>query len=176
MIGLSLTSLLTLQENYPLGTSVLELIMSDRDSLENGPPYTFQITEGNEGKAFQINQDGWLVTSAILNRKAKGQYLLQIQVDRSSSLTAQSYWAHTLVEKGFHQHTLLMTVTNSSLAVHRVVHWRKGMLPQHAGRRPADTVTMVGEVGQGEVGMRVELRRAKWGGTGAGGPGRGQVR
>ncbi|KAM3849026.1 protocadherin Fat 2 [Vipera latastei] len=68
------------QENSPVGTSVLELIMSDRDSPENGPPYNFQIVEGNEGRAFQVNQDGVLVTSSILNRRAKEQYLLQVQV------------------------------------------------------------------------------------------------
>lgn len=55
--------------------------MSDRDSPENGPPYNFQIVEGNEGKAFQINQAGVLVTSSILNRRTKEQYLLQVQVD-----------------------------------------------------------------------------------------------
>ncbi|XP_042309716.1 protocadherin Fat 2 [Sceloporus undulatus] len=71
------------QENSPVGTSVLELVMSDRDSPENGPPYFFKITEGNEGKAFQINQDGVLVTSSILNRRAKDQYLLQVQVTDS---------------------------------------------------------------------------------------------
>ncbi|KAK9406470.1 protocadherin Fat 2 [Crotalus adamanteus] len=68
------------QENSPVGTSVLELIMSDRDSPENGPPYIFQIVEGNEGRAFQVNQDGVLVTSSILNRRTKEQYLLQVQV------------------------------------------------------------------------------------------------
>ncbi|XP_053156770.1 protocadherin Fat 2 isoform X2 [Hemicordylus capensis] len=79
------------QENSPVGTSVLELIMSDRDSSENGPPYSFQITEGNEGKAFQINQNGVLVTSSILNRKAKNQYLLQVQATDSGAPPLSSY-------------------------------------------------------------------------------------
>ncbi|XP_067423513.1 protocadherin Fat 2 [Emydura macquarii macquarii] len=68
------------QENAPVGTSVLELIMSDRDSPENGPPYSFQITEGNDGKAFDVTVDGLLVTSSVLNRRTKEQYLLQVQV------------------------------------------------------------------------------------------------
>jgi len=68
------------QENAPVGTSVLELIMSDRDSPENGPPYSFQITQGNDGKAFDVTQNGLLVTSSILNRRVKEQYLLQVQV------------------------------------------------------------------------------------------------
>ncbi|XP_010181879.1 PREDICTED: protocadherin Fat 2 [Mesitornis unicolor] len=71
------------QENAPVGTSVLELIMSDRDSPENGPPYSFQITQGNDGKAFDVTQNGLLVTSSILNRRVKEQYLLQVQVSDS---------------------------------------------------------------------------------------------
>uniref|UniRef100_A0A8C2T5B4 FAT atypical cadherin 2 n=1 Tax=Coturnix japonica TaxID=93934 RepID=A0A8C2T5B4_COTJA len=71
------------QENAPVGTSVLELIMSDRDSPENGPPYSFQITQGNDGKAFDVTQNGLLVTSSILNRRMKEQYLLQVQVSDS---------------------------------------------------------------------------------------------
>ncbi|KFV61323.1 Protocadherin Fat 2, partial [Dryobates pubescens] len=71
------------QENAPVGTSVLELIMSDRDSPENGPPYSFQITQGNDGKAFDVTQNGLLVTSSVLNRRIKEQYLLQVQVSDS---------------------------------------------------------------------------------------------
>lgn len=64
-----------------MGTSVLELIMSDRDTPENGPPYSFQITQGNDGKAFDVTQNGLLVTSSVLNRRMKEQYLLQVQVE-----------------------------------------------------------------------------------------------
>uniref|UniRef100_A0A8C8SUZ8 FAT atypical cadherin 2 n=1 Tax=Pelusios castaneus TaxID=367368 RepID=A0A8C8SUZ8_9SAUR len=71
------------QENAPIGTSVQELVMSDRDSPENGPPYSFQITEGNDGKAFDVTQDGLLMTSSVLNRRMKEQYLLQVQVSDS---------------------------------------------------------------------------------------------
>ncbi|XP_074739811.1 protocadherin Fat 2 isoform X1 [Strix uralensis] len=71
------------QENAPVGTSILELIMSDRDSPENGPPYSFQITQGNDGKAFDVTQNGLLVTSSVLNRGTKEQYLLQVQVSDS---------------------------------------------------------------------------------------------
>uniref|UniRef100_K7FLZ5 FAT atypical cadherin 2 n=1 Tax=Pelodiscus sinensis TaxID=13735 RepID=K7FLZ5_PELSI len=74
---------MVVQETAPVGTSVLQLIMSDRDSPENGPPYTFQITEGNDGKVFSVTQDGLLVTSSLLNRRTKEQYLLQVQVSDS---------------------------------------------------------------------------------------------
>lgn len=69
------------QESALVGTSVLELVLSDRDSPENGPPFSFQITEGNDGEAFDVTQDGLLVTSSVLNRRSKEQYLLQVQVE-----------------------------------------------------------------------------------------------
>ncbi|XP_069510101.1 protocadherin Fat 2 [Ambystoma mexicanum] len=71
---------LMLQEDCPVGTSVLELIMTDRDSPENGPPYRFKIMAGNEGHAFQVDPNGLLTTSSTLKRKLKEKYLLQIQV------------------------------------------------------------------------------------------------
>ncbi|KAJ1128407.1 hypothetical protein NDU88_006786 [Pleurodeles waltl] len=71
---------LMLQENSPVGTSVLELIMTDRDSPENGPPYRFRIVAGNDGNAFQVGSNGLLTTSSALRRKLKEKYLLQIQV------------------------------------------------------------------------------------------------
>ncbi|XP_043843520.1 protocadherin Fat 2 isoform X3 [Dromiciops gliroides] len=74
---------IVVQENVPLGSRVLELILSDRDSPKNGPPYSFHIIEGNDGSAFRVTEDGWLVTAAALNRRFKEQYLLQIQVSDS---------------------------------------------------------------------------------------------
>ncbi|XP_028906850.1 protocadherin Fat 2 [Ornithorhynchus anatinus] len=74
---------IVVQESAPLGTSVLELTVSDRDSPENGPPYSFRIAERNDGLAFRITQDGVLMTAAVLRRAAKEQYLLQVQVSDS---------------------------------------------------------------------------------------------
>ncbi|XP_027697609.1 protocadherin Fat 2 isoform X3 [Vombatus ursinus] len=74
---------IVVQENAPLGSRVLELILNDRDSPKNGPPYSFRIIEGNDGSAFRVTEDGWLVTAAALNRRFKEQYLLQIQVSDS---------------------------------------------------------------------------------------------
>ncbi|XP_019361654.1 PREDICTED: protocadherin Fat 2 isoform X1 [Gavialis gangeticus] len=71
------------QESALVGTSVLELVLSDRDAPENGPPFSFQITEGNDGETFDVTQDGLLVTSSVLNRRSKEQYLLQVQVSDS---------------------------------------------------------------------------------------------
>ncbi|KAA8594619.1 hypothetical protein FQN60_011754 [Etheostoma spectabile] len=60
---------LIIQENRPKGTSVLQLIVTDRDASHNGPPFTFAIVDGNEGDAFHINQQGALVAVGALNRK-----------------------------------------------------------------------------------------------------------
>ncbi|XP_006893802.1 PREDICTED: protocadherin Fat 2 [Elephantulus edwardii] len=85
----------TVQENSPIGSKVLQLILSDPDSPENGPPYSFQITKGNIGSAFRVTPEGWLVTTAGLSRRAQEWYELQIEVSDSgipplSSLTSVS--------------------------------------------------------------------------------------
>ncbi|KAM6224231.1 protocadherin Fat 2 [Rhynchocyon petersi] len=85
----------TVQENSPIGSKVLQLILSDPDSPENGPPYSFRITRGNIGSAFHVTPDGWLVTTVGLNKRAQEWYELQIEVSDSgvpplSSLTSVS--------------------------------------------------------------------------------------
>lgn len=72
--------LVLLQENRPVGTSVLQLTVTDRDATHNGPPFTFSIVAGNEDSAFQVNPQGELLAAAALSRQAKDHYLLQIQV------------------------------------------------------------------------------------------------
>ncbi|XP_019482771.1 PREDICTED: protocadherin Fat 2 [Hipposideros armiger] len=73
----------SVQENAPIGSQVLQLILSDPDSPENGPPYSFQITKGNDGSAFRVTPDGWLVTTMGLSRRAQEWYQLQIEVSDS---------------------------------------------------------------------------------------------
>uniref|UniRef100_A0A667WI06 FAT atypical cadherin 1a n=1 Tax=Myripristis murdjan TaxID=586833 RepID=A0A667WI06_9TELE len=74
---------LIIQENRPTGTSVLQLTVTDRDATHNGPPFSFAIVDGNDGDAFQINQQGALVAVGLLNKKSKEHYLLQAQVSDS---------------------------------------------------------------------------------------------
>ncbi|XP_068134762.1 protocadherin Fat 1 isoform X2 [Hyperolius riggenbachi] len=69
-----------IQENKPIGFSVLHLVVTDKDSSHNGPPFTFTILSGNDDNTFQINQQGVLTTVATLSRKANDQYMLQVQV------------------------------------------------------------------------------------------------
>uniref|UniRef100_A0A452QUT3 Protocadherin Fat 2 n=1 Tax=Ursus americanus TaxID=9643 RepID=A0A452QUT3_URSAM len=73
----------SVQENSPIGSKVLQLILSDPDSPENGPPYSFRITNGNDGSAFRVTPDGWLVTTVGLSRRVQEWYQLQIKVSDS---------------------------------------------------------------------------------------------
>lgn len=68
------------QDNSPAGTSVLTLIATDKDSSKNGPPFNFQIMEGNEDSMFQISPDGVLSTTAVLSRGSKEKHVLKIKV------------------------------------------------------------------------------------------------
>lgn len=68
------------QENSPIGVKVLQLILDDPDSPQNGPPYSFRITKGNTGSVFRVTPDGWLVTAAGLSRRAQEWYQLHIEV------------------------------------------------------------------------------------------------
>ncbi|EPY88630.1 FAT tumor suppressor 2, partial [Camelus ferus] len=75
----------SVQENSPIGSKVLQLILSDPDSPENGPPYSFRITKGNHGSAFRVTPDGWLVTTRGLSKRVQEWYQLQIEVSDSGT-------------------------------------------------------------------------------------------
>ncbi|XP_078086838.1 protocadherin Fat 1-like [Mustelus asterias] len=82
-----------IQENEPIGSSVLQLLVIDRDSDSNGPPFLFSIAAGNEGNNFHIDQQGLLKTQARLQQKVRDQYILQVQVTDSGqpSLSSSSF-------------------------------------------------------------------------------------
>ncbi|XP_069780628.1 protocadherin Fat 1a isoform X4 [Narcine bancroftii] len=69
-----------IQENKPIGSSVLQLQVIDKDSSHNGPPFTFMIIGGNDGNEFQINPQGLIFSSSQLDHKIKDVYLLQVKV------------------------------------------------------------------------------------------------
>lgn len=66
-----------------MGFSVLQLIVTDKDSSHNGPPFFFTIVSGNDDGAFEVNQQGVLLTSGIIKRKMKDRYLLHVKVRKS---------------------------------------------------------------------------------------------
>ncbi|KAM9622277.1 protocadherin Fat 1 [Trichechus inunguis] len=69
-----------IQENKPVGFSVLQLVVTDEDSSHNGPPFFFTIVSGNDDRAFEVNQQGVLLTSVAIRRKVKDHYLLHVKV------------------------------------------------------------------------------------------------
>lgn len=71
------------QENKPVGVSVLKLVVTDKDSSHNGPPFFFTIVSGNDDNTFEVNQHGVLLTAAAIKKKEKDHYLLHVKVSQS---------------------------------------------------------------------------------------------
>ncbi|KAK2891240.1 hypothetical protein Q8A67_013883 [Cirrhinus molitorella] len=68
---------LIIQEDLPSGAVVLQLNVTDTDSPQNGPPFSFSILKGDEPSPFSIDQQGVLKTAGPLK---KSQHILQVQV------------------------------------------------------------------------------------------------
>ncbi|XP_072352995.1 protocadherin Fat 1a isoform X3 [Scyliorhinus torazame] len=98
-----------IQENKPIGASVLQLQVIDRDSSHNGPPFTFTIINGNEENEFQINPQGLLISSSHLNHKVKDMYLLQVQVTDSGRppLTSSTFIKLKIIEESIYPPAIL---------------------------------------------------------------------
>ncbi|XP_022539774.2 protocadherin Fat 2 [Astyanax mexicanus] len=77
------THSLVLQEGEAVGSSILQLLVSDRDTPQNGPPFSYHIVSGNEGRHFQVDQGGLLSLSSALGKRGKLQHVLKIQVTDS---------------------------------------------------------------------------------------------
>ncbi|XP_076877989.1 protocadherin Fat 2 [Brachyhypopomus gauderio] len=71
---------LVLQEGEDVGSGILQLSVRDRDTPPNGPPFSYHIVSGNEGKHFYVDQGGLLSLSSPLGKRGKPQHLLKIQV------------------------------------------------------------------------------------------------
>ncbi|KAM9850314.1 protocadherin Fat 2 [Aulostomus maculatus] len=74
---------LVLQEGESVGSSILQLIVTDKDTPKNGPPFSFHIVSGNKDGRFHIDQGGLLSLSAPLRKKVKSHHQLKIQVTDS---------------------------------------------------------------------------------------------
>uniref|UniRef100_A0AAY4ENR5 Protocadherin Fat 2 n=1 Tax=Denticeps clupeoides TaxID=299321 RepID=A0AAY4ENR5_9TELE len=74
---------LVLQEGESVGSSILQLVVTDRDTPQNGPPFSYHIVSGNEDRRFHVDQGGLLSLSAPLKKRTKPQHLLKIQVTDS---------------------------------------------------------------------------------------------
>ncbi|XP_017285240.1 protocadherin Fat 2 isoform X2 [Kryptolebias marmoratus] len=74
---------LYLQEGESIGSSILQLVVKDRDTPKNGPPFSFHIISGNNERRFHVDQGGLLSLSAPLRKKTKPFHQLKIQVTDS---------------------------------------------------------------------------------------------
>ncbi|XP_054014590.1 fat-like cadherin-related tumor suppressor homolog isoform X2 [Hylaeus anthracinus] len=68
------------QEDKPLGHTVLQFVVTDADIDKNADPFTFDFRSGNEGDAFRLEQDGTLRTATKFNSRVKDKYVLHIRV------------------------------------------------------------------------------------------------
>ncbi len=59
---------------------MLRFEVEDADTPTNGPPYKFDIVEGQPDHEFKVDADGVLSTAARFNREIKDQYNLVIRV------------------------------------------------------------------------------------------------
>ncbi|XP_068596339.1 protocadherin Fat 2 [Brachionichthys hirsutus] len=74
---------LVLQEGGPVGSSILQLVVADKDTPTNGPPFSFHIVTGNEDQQFHVDQGGLLSLSAPLTKRVRPRHQLQIQATDS---------------------------------------------------------------------------------------------
>uniref|UniRef100_A0A9J8BR52 FAT atypical cadherin 3a n=1 Tax=Cyprinus carpio carpio TaxID=630221 RepID=A0A9J8BR52_CYPCA len=72
-----------IQENKPLGTSVLQLSVIDKDASHNGPPFHFHILSGNEGAWFKLDREGLLTSNKVFRRSEGTDYVIHVQASDS---------------------------------------------------------------------------------------------
>uniref|UniRef100_A0A3Q2XS24 FAT atypical cadherin 3a n=1 Tax=Hippocampus comes TaxID=109280 RepID=A0A3Q2XS24_HIPCM len=94
-----------IQENKPIGTSIIQLSVIDLDSSHNGPPFDFHILSGNEGGEFQLEQDGTLVANQVFRRDLATKYVVHIQVTDSGRprLSSSSMLTVRVIEESLHR-------------------------------------------------------------------------
>ncbi|XP_028429145.1 protocadherin Fat 3 [Perca flavescens] len=94
-----------IQENKPIGTSILQLSVIDQDSSHNGQPFDFRILTGNEGGEFVLEKDGTLVANQVFRRDLATQYVIVIQVTDSGKprLSSSSVLTVRVIEESLHR-------------------------------------------------------------------------
>uniref|UniRef100_A0A8K9WW54 FAT atypical cadherin 3a n=1 Tax=Oncorhynchus mykiss TaxID=8022 RepID=A0A8K9WW54_ONCMY len=94
-----------IQENKPIGTSILQLSVIDQDSSHNGPPFEFRILSGNEGGEFTLEWDGTLLANQVFRRDLATEYVIQVQVRDSGKprLSSSSTLTVRVIEESLHR-------------------------------------------------------------------------
>ncbi|XP_036379708.1 protocadherin Fat 3-like [Megalops cyprinoides] len=68
-----------IQVDKPVGTSILQLSVTDQDSSLNGAPFEFQIISGNTENAFILDQAGVFWSNCIFGLDGTREYTIQVQ-------------------------------------------------------------------------------------------------
>ncbi|KAB5550105.1 hypothetical protein PHYPO_G00049870 [Pangasianodon hypophthalmus] len=68
-----------IQENKPVGRSILQLSVTDKDAAHNGPPFHFNILSGNEGMWFALDREGLITSNQMFRRSERMEYVIQVE-------------------------------------------------------------------------------------------------
>ncbi|KAI1893987.1 hypothetical protein AGOR_G00129330 [Albula goreensis] len=94
-----------IQENKPVGTSILQLSVTDKDASHNGAPFEFRILSGNEGSEFTLDQNGILTSNQVFSQDMATEYVIQIQAKDSGKprLASTSFVFVRVIEESLHK-------------------------------------------------------------------------
>ncbi|XP_038617667.1 protocadherin Fat 3 isoform X2 [Tachyglossus aculeatus] len=98
-----------IQENKPVGTSILQLVVTDRDSFHNGPPFTFSIVAGNEEEEFMLDPHGVLRSAVVFRHPVPKEYVLYVEA-KDSGRPQRSSHCHIqvrVIEESIHKPTAI---------------------------------------------------------------------
>ncbi|CAK1577864.1 unnamed protein product [Parnassius mnemosyne] len=108
-----------IQEDKPLGHTILKFVVEDADAAPNTAPFTFDFQSGNEMGAFRLEQDGYLRSATRFNHRIKNRYVLQVRVfDNGTPPLFSDAWVYIkIIEESHHPPvvTPLEIVINSYL-------------------------------------------------------------
>ncbi|XP_050832385.1 protocadherin Fat 3 [Serinus canaria] len=98
-----------IQENKPVGTSILQLVVTDKDSFHNGPPFTFTILTGNEEEEFTLDPNGVLRSAVIFKHMVSTEYVLCVQAKDSGKpqQVSHTYVQVRVIEESIHKPTAI---------------------------------------------------------------------
>ncbi|XP_030883642.1 protocadherin Fat 3 isoform X3 [Leptonychotes weddellii] len=98
-----------IQENKPVGTSILQLVVTDRDSFHNGPPFSFSILSGNEEEEFVLDLHGILRSAVVFRHTESPEYVLCVQAKDSGKpqQVSHSYIHVRVIEESIHKPTAI---------------------------------------------------------------------
>ena len=62
------------QEGQRTGIKIMKFIITDLDSLANGPPFSFDIISGNRDGEFHVDSNGVLYTAGRMSKQVSDYF------------------------------------------------------------------------------------------------------